>query len=138
MSDYTISKVYPSDKRTNEKVDRLLTAEGIRRDKLLDYTCAMRDSELNVIATGSCFGNTLRCMAVSGEHRGEGLMNEIVTHLLQLQFERGNFHVFLYTKCDSAKFFGDLGFYEIARIEGQIVFMENRKNKGWWGKLGLP
>lgn len=54
-------------------------------------------------------------------------MNQIVTHLISIQFERGNTHLFLYTKCNSAKFFGDLGFYEIARIDGQIVFMENRK-----------
>lgn len=54
-------------------------------------------------------------------------MNQIVTHLFSVQFERGNTHLFLYTKCNSAKFFGDLGFYEIARIDGQIVFMENRK-----------
>ena len=53
-------------------------------------------------------------------------MNSIVSHLIEFQFSRGNTHLFLYTKCNSAKF-GDLGFYEIARIEGQIVFMENRK-----------
>ena len=87
----------------------------------------MYDEEMNIIATGSCFGNTLRCMAVSNAHQGEGLMNQIVTHLISIQFERGNTHLFLYTKCNSAKFFGDLGFYEIARIDGQIVFMENRK-----------
>ena len=87
----------------------------------------MYDDEMNIIATGSCFGNTLRCMAVSSAHQGEGLMNQIVTHLISVQFERGNTHIFLYTKCNSAKFFGDLGFYEIARIDGQIVFMENRK-----------
>lgn len=54
-------------------------------------------------------------------------MNSIVSHLIEFQFSRGNTHLFLYTKCNSAKFFGDLGFYEIARIDGQIVFMENRK-----------
>ena len=54
-------------------------------------------------------------------------MNSIVSHLIEFQFSRGNTHLFLYTKCNSAKFFGDLGFYEISRIDGQIVFMENRK-----------
>ena len=129
MSDYsyTISKVYPSDKRAQKQVDALLEAEGIRRDANLDYTCGMYDEDMNLIATGSCFGNTLRCMAVSSAHQGEGLMNQIVTHLLDIQYQRGNLHIFLYTKCNSAKFFGDLGFYEIARIEGQIVFMENRR-----------
>ncbi len=125
---YSISKVYASDKVTNRKVDKLLEQEGIRRDRNLDYTCAMFDEDLNVIATGSCFGNTLRCMAVSHEHQGEGLMNAIVSHLVQFEFERGIYHLFMYTKCDSAKFFGDLGFYEIVRADGQAVFMENRRS----------
>lgn len=127
MSEYAISQIYPSDRRANTQINELLLAEGIRRDANLDYTCGMYDEEMNIIATGSCFGNTLRCMAVSNAHQGEGLMNQIVTHLITIQFERGNTHLFLYTKCNSAKFFGDLGFYEIARIDGQIVFMENRK-----------
>ena len=128
MSEYAISQIYPSDTRANAQVNTLLEAEGIRRDANLDYTCGMYDDEMNIIATGSCFGNTLRCMAVSSAHQGEGLMNQIVTHLIGVQFERGNTHLFLYTKCSSAKFFGDLGFYEIARIENQIVFMENHRS----------
>ncbi len=126
MSEYSVSKVYPSDKRANAAIEKLLLQEGIRRDKNLDYTCAVYDEDYNVIATGSCFGNTLRCMAVSHEHQGEGLMNEIVSHLVQYEYNRKISHLFLYTKCNSAKFFGDLGFYEIVRIENQIVFMENR------------
>lgn len=128
MSDYYISQIYPSDQRGNEQVLSLLKGEGIRRDPNLDYTCGMYDDEMNIIATGSLFGNTLRCMAVSHLHQGEGLMNEIVSHLIEVQFERGNTHLFLYTKCDTAKFFRDLGFYEIARVSGQLVFMENRRN----------
>ncbi|MBQ2615540.1 MAG: [Synergistaceae bacterium] len=127
MSDYTVSKVYPSDKRGNAQVERLILAEGIRRDKNLDYTCAVYDDDYNIVATGSCFGNTLRCMAVSHEHQGEGLMNEVVSHLVQYEYGRGINHLFLYTKCNSAKFFGDLGFYEIVRIADQVVFMENRR-----------
>ena len=127
MSEYTISKIYPTDRQANAQVDGLLLAEGIRRDKNLDYTCGVYDENYNVIATGSCFGNTLRCMAVSREHQGEGLMNEVVTHLVQHEYERGINHLFLYTKCSSAKFFRDLGFYEIVRIRDQVVFMENRR-----------
>ena len=90
MSDYYITQISPSDKRGNRLVDELLTTEGIRRDGNLDYTCGMYDDDMNLIATGSCFGNTLRCMAVSHKHQGEGLMNSIVSHLIELQFSRGN------------------------------------------------
>ena len=127
MSVYSISKIYPGDHFANNQIQKLLQEEGIRRDPNLDYTCGMYDEDMNIIATGSLFGNTLRCMAVSHQHQGEGLMNEIVTHLIEVQFERGNTHLFLYTKYDTAKFFKDLGFYEIARVSNQLVFMENRR-----------
>ncbi len=128
MSDYFIAEVSTSDSDTNEQIVTLLEAEGIHKDKNLDYTCAMFDEDMQVIATGSCFSNTLRCLAVSSTHQGEGLMNQIITHLISVQFSRGNTHLFLYTKCNSAPFFADLGFYEIANIKNKIVFMENKRN----------
>ena len=79
MSEYTISQVYPTDKTVLAQIDTLLGQEGIRRDGNLDYICAMFDEEYNVIGTGSCFGNTLRCFAVSSAHQGEGLLNQITT-----------------------------------------------------------
>ena len=128
MSDYTISKIYPTDKRSLTQLDALLEQEGITRDANLDYICAIYDEEYQIIATGSCFANTLRCFAVSKSHQGEGLLNTIITHLIDIQYQRGNMHLFLYTKIESAKFFKDLGFYEIAKVSDTLVFMENRKN----------
>ena len=125
---YSISRVSPSDQRALRQVDALLQQEGIQRDGNLDYIAAMYDEDYRVIATGSCFGNTLRCFAVSHEHQGEGLLNQVITHLIEVQHERGNLSLFLYTKIASAKFFGDLGFYEIARVDGTLVFMENRRD----------
>ncbi len=125
---YVIERVSPADRRLNARVDALLQRGGIQRDRNLDYTCAMLDEDYDVVATGSCFGSTLRCFAVSPDHQGEGLLNQVVSHLVQVQMERGNTHLFLYTKCDSARFFGDLGFYEIARVDGRVVFMENRRD----------
>lgn len=130
MSDTTcaISSVSPGDRYMQAEVDTLLEREGIHRDQHLDYTAAMLDEDYHVIATGSLFGNTLRCMAVSSDHQGESLMNAIVSHLVEVQYSRGNYHLFLYTKCDSARFFGNLGFYEITCVpEENIVFMENKR-----------
>ena len=126
MSEYTISQVYPTDRRSLVQVDSLLMQEGISRDANLDYICAMYDEDYQIIATGSCFANTLRCFAVSSAHQGEGLLNQVITHLMDIQYGRGNLHLFLYTKISSAKFFQDLGFYEIARVDGTLSFMENR------------
>lgn len=128
MSEYALTQVSLSDKRMLAQVDALLVENGITRDANLDYICAMVDEENRVIATGSCFGATLRCFAVSQQHQGEGLLNEVVSHLMEYQMARGYTHLFLYTKTKSAKFFQSLGFYEIARVDGTLVFMENRRN----------
>lgn len=127
MSDYQAVPLSPLDRRALAQMDALLQQEGISRDRNLTYSAGIFDDDGRMIATGSLFENTLRCMAVSGAHRGEGLMAEIVSHLVQVQLERGNTHLFLYTKPESAKFFSLLGFYEIARVD-RLVFMENRRD----------
>lgn len=123
----TVEAIFPNT-RDHKQVESLLQQEGIRLDGNLDYTCGIFDDEGKLIATGSCFENTLRCLAVSSRHQGEGLLNRIVSHLTDYQAARGNFRLFLYTKVTSAKFMSDLGFYEIARVAGKLVFMENRRN----------
>ena len=128
MSEYFASEISPRNKRAQAQMDALLRAEGIMRDRNLSYSAGIFSDDGEMLATGSIFENTLRCMAVSSEHRGEGLMADIVAHLVQVQMERGNTHLFLYTKCDSAKFFAPCGFYEIARVDGRLVFMENRRD----------
>lgn len=134
MSEYHLSSISLTDKRSQRLMDALLKQEGIERDKNLDYSVGLFDEDYSLAATGSCFKNTLRCMAVNSGHQGEGLLNQIVSHLIDYQHRRGCIELFLYTKCDSAKFFNDLGFYEIARVDGKVVFMENRKT-GFSGYL---
>ena len=105
MDEYFAVPISPTNKRARAQMDALLEREGIERDRNLTYSAAIYDDDGQMIATGSLFENTLRCLAVDGAHRGEGLMAVIVAHLVQAQLERGNTHLFLYTKIDSAKFF---------------------------------
>ena len=76
--------------RNQEWYRQRLEQEGIRRDGNLDYTCGIFNDDWELAATGSCFGNTIRCLAVSGRHRGEGLLNQIVSHLVEVQLARGS------------------------------------------------
>ncbi len=122
MSEY----VQPIPSWAQSQMDALLTAEGIRRDGHLDYSCGIFDENDHLIATGSCYGPTLRCLAVDHRHQGEGLLGQIMAHLIQVQLERGNTHLFVYTKPSAARQIGDLGFYEIARVGRELVFLENR------------
>ena len=124
----TLASISPRESRAWKQVEALLEREGIRRDANLDYTCGIFDEDYKLVATGSSFGSTLRCFAVDKSRQGEGLLNQIVTHLMEHQAERGFFHLFVYTKIQSAKFVRDIGFHEIARVEGTLSFLENRRN----------
>ena len=125
--DTYFSEIRASDSRSLAEADRLLNQEGIRREERLDYITGLYDDDHNLLATGACFANTLRCLAVDSSHQGEGLLNRVVSHLIEYQAQRGNVHLFLYTDSGNAKFFLSLGFYEIARVRG-MSFMENRKD----------
>ncbi len=125
MSD-TLETIPSWDRAAWKQVDALLQQEGIRRDGNLDYTCGIFDPEGRLVATGSCFGPTLRCFAVDRSRQGEGLLNQVVTRLMEYEGERGIFHLFVYTKLSSVRFFRDLGFQEIARVENTLSFLENR------------
>ena len=125
---YTLSEIRPDDRRGMAQVRALLEQEGISLDGNLDYTCGLFDENDNLAATGSSFGATLRCFAVDRAHQGEGLLNQIVSHLVERLTGQGRTHLFVYTKVSTAKFFQDLGFYEIARVENTLSFLENRKN----------
>lgn len=128
MTEYFLSKINYDDKISMKKLYALLEKENITLDKNLEYTVGMFDDDYKMIATGSCFKNTLRCIAVDSEKQGKGILNTVISHLIEYQFGIGNTHLFIYTKTDKAKFFKDLGFHEIVRIEDKVSFMENKSN----------
>ncbi|WP_197073456.1 [citrate (pro-3S)-lyase] ligase [Clostridium polynesiense] len=120
-------RMFLDDIEDRKALELLLTEEGIKLDKNLEYTVGIYSGE-RLIGTGSFFKNTLRCLAVSREYQGLGLMNRIASHLMNEEYQRGYTHIFLYTKGGAAETFKDMGFYEIERIKDVLVFMENRKN----------
>lgn len=127
--DYEIveQRIFLQDVDEQRKLEEFLCKEGIRLDKNLEYTIGIYYNN-RLIATGSFFRNTLRCLAVNSDYQGLGVLNKVVSHLINEQFKRGYNHTFLYTKCNTAQFFKDLGFYEIARVKNLAVFMENKYN----------
>ncbi len=122
---YQIRQIFAFDKAAQQQVLALLTGEGITRDRNLDYTAAIFDESGVMAATGSFFRNTLRCLAVRSDLRGEGLLGTLVSHLVDELAQRGVFDVFLYTKYQAARYFKELGFHTLAEVDRQVVFMEN-------------
>ena len=115
----------PKDKARFSQWEALLQASGLRPDGLIEATLGLFDEEGRLAAAGSLSGKTLRCIAVDPAYRGEDLLGTLLSELCAAQYARGNSHLFLYTKCESAAYFRSFGFSEIARAEGLAVFMEN-------------
>lgn len=120
------SRIYPRNKTAMEQVNQLLVQEGIQRDNCLDFTLGFYDGE-RLVATGSSYKNTLRCLAVDRDYQGQSLMNSLITELLNHQRDLGYDNTFVYTKLENGKFFQDLGFYPIAETD-RLLFLETRKN----------
>ncbi len=125
---FELRRLYPFDREAQRDVLALLKREGIAADRNLDYTVGLYDEADQLVATGSSFRNTLRCLAVDSGYRGEGLLNTLVSHLVHELATRGHFNVFLHTKHDTARFFSQLGFYTIAEVNRSLVFMENSRD----------
>ncbi len=118
-------RIFPRNKAGMEEVRRLLDQEGLGLDPHLDYTLGLYENG-QLLATGSFYRNTLRCLAVDSNRQGEGLMAQVVTHLVSELFDRGQQDLFIYTKKKAAQNFTGLGFYEIVSL-GEVVFLENRR-----------
>lgn len=127
MNQYTVTKIYTSDSKGMQNVKNLLAIEDLQLDKNIDYTAGIYDGD-RLIATGSLYCNSLRCFAIDKNYQGEALLNTLLTHLINIQYERGNYHLFIYTKPKSSKYFKQLGFYEIATIPNMVTFLENKPN----------
>ncbi len=128
MVEYAVGEIFQGDARARGEMRSLLLREGIRPDRNLSFSAGVYDREGRLVATGSTFSNTLRCLAVDSGHRGEGLMSLVVSRLVEYQSGIGNTHLFLYAKPEASAVFADLGFHLIAAVPGKVAFMENRRD----------
>lgn len=106
-----------------EAVKKLLAASDLRLDSAVETTLGIKkDGEL--VATGSVFGNVIKCLAVAESCRGEGMAATIVTALIDYLADKGIHHQFIYTKPQTAELLNSLGFTEISRVDDKVVLLE--------------
>ena len=116
----------PKSKSGMEKVCSFLHGIGLSWDDGIEYTVCLMDGA-EVVATGSCQGNVLKCIGIADDRRGEGLAACVVTELVKHAALTGHYHLFLFTTPNSKSIFLELGFYPVAQTE-TVVLMENRRS----------
>lgn len=110
-----------------KELKEFLERMGLRYDEGIEYTAAIRDGNDRLAACASLQGNVIKCVAVDPSLQGEGITATLMTAIKREAFERGQRHLFLYTKPENAAQFGGIGFYEIARTDS-VLLMENKRD----------
>lgn len=106
-------------------VKAFLARQSLEFESQVTDTLMLYD-EGQLIGTGSFDDGVLKCIAVSKQRQGEGLLASILTQLIQKAMTKGFSHLFIYTKPDNLKLFKPFGFYPIAMTK-TVLLMENRK-----------
>ncbi|MDR0921303.1 MAG: [citrate (pro-3S)-lyase] ligase [Lactobacillales bacterium] len=110
------------DKQTRAKWKTLLKKVDLIPDYNVSYTVGIFEGE-QLIATGSCFQNIIKCVAIDPDSQGEQLLSKIINALFDYLNEHDETHYFLYTKPSATTYFKSLGFSQIAETNN-LAFME--------------
>ena len=116
-------------KKDIKKLTDFLNDRDLELDDDIDYAIVLEEDNA-IIASGAMSGPVLKCIAVSVDHEGEGLIGKIVTYLLLRAHHEDVNHLFIFTNPQNVLIFSELGFHEIIRIDETAVLMEN-KNHGF-------
>ncbi|MBQ9217723.1 MAG: [Muribaculaceae bacterium] len=122
--DYEIQTLPLSLGSTRKRVERFLAENGLRLDTVDYYAVVTRVDDDQILAGGGLDGNVIKCVAVSDELRGTGMMQSLLSHLLSTARERGHQQVRVFTKPSNQDIFASLGFKLLAAAP-QAIMMEN-------------
>ncbi|MFT9497516.1 [citrate (pro-3S)-lyase] ligase [Anaerosolibacter sp.] len=121
---FTEYRISLNNKKEVENIKAFLALHGLQLDSDVEYTVGVFDGE-RLVATGSICGKVLKCIAVDKEYQGLGIANKLVSHLIHEEYQRGNTHLFIFTKPENYTMFYELGFHKIAEVPNSVMLMEN-------------
>ncbi|MBR1803755.1 MAG: [Muribaculaceae bacterium] len=123
-SEYEIRTLPLSLKSARTAVERFLASCQLRLDDVDSYAVVSRLDNDSILAGGGLKGNVIKCVAVSDELRGTGMMQRLLSHLLSEAHAAGHDCVKVFTKPGNQDIFESLGFRLLATAP-QAIFMEN-------------
>lgn len=126
MASYTFSQIKETDTRAHRQWQTLLADAGIPGDQPADFILGVFDEDYHLVAAGSTHKNHLHSLVVDKPYRKKGLLNQLLTHLYEIQFSLGYHELYLKAKPGLVPLFNSFGFYEIASA-GEVIYMGNKK-----------
>lgn len=102
----------------------LLNLSDLSLDPLVEtFVIAQMDNK--IIACAGLQTNIIKCVAISPEYRGLQINLKLIQQVTDLAYERGESHLFLYTKSENIPFFNHCGFYLIIETPDGVALLEN-------------
>lgn len=106
-----------------KKAEAFLAENGLRLEPVESWYVIENEAG-DIVAGGGLDKDIIKCIAVSEQARGEGLMAQLVSHLLAKAGENGYHNIKVYTKPANRSQFEDLGFHLLAQAP-EIILLEN-------------
>ena len=122
-SDYELRQLPLSLDFQRRRVEHFLDTCGLRLDPVDTYL-GIFSADDRLVGGGGLEEGVIKCMAVSPEVRGEGLMARLVSRLQSLAAEQGHPTTMVYTKPEHLPLFRDLGYVLLAAAP-HAVLMES-------------
>ncbi len=91
-----------------------------------DYTIGLYDME-KLIGCCSLSASCIKLLAIDEGYQGQGLTNQLISHMLKRLYQKGLTNVFIFTKPEKEFEFTHLGFTTIIKTE-DVLFLEKRKD----------
>lgn len=111
--------------KDRERLVEFLAGQGLQYDENITYSLLLEDQD-EIIATGSCYRNVLKCIAISAKYQGRNLLADIMTRLYRHLIEQKILHYFVFTKPENQQIFCDMGLY-LVETAGEVILLENQK-----------
>lgn len=111
------------------RVAAFLERQGLALDPSLRTYLGVFEGEELVGGAGFDRG-VVKCAAVGAEHRGEGLLNAVVSRIMTEAAGSGADNVLVFTKSENADIFSSLGFTEVIAAAGVVLLESDAKGIG--------
>ncbi|MBR5430107.1 MAG: [Firmicutes bacterium] len=109
-----------------QELAAFLEKHHLRYEDDIEFAAAFVDDDSDeIVGCGCCSGPILKCFAVDEALRGQNLMGQIISILVNNRFAAGYARLFVYTKPENQPLFGGAGFHTVA-VTDRVAMMENR------------
>ena len=116
--------IYRADTRGCEEIRAFLHKNELNLDDGVKVFIVLRD-EGQIIACGGVADGIIACVAIDDAYRGHGLALPLATELINVATSMGYSQLFIFTKPENEELFSGCGFYSLAKVNNEVVLMEN-------------